>query len=84
VYKLRYKQAIESVWNSLPDEARAEFDRAILQVCEDPYATTKSRNHDDPRDVRRTLTLRHTRTILVIFNTETVKRVRILRITHLG
>jgi mRNA-degrading endonuclease RelE of RelBE toxin-antitoxin system len=60
VYKLRYTEAAEAVWDSLPEQAREEFERAIAAACEDPWARTKPRDGDDPRDVRRLLVLRHT------------------------
>lgn len=81
MYKLRYDKAAEAVWDSLPDEARAELDRALVAVCEDPYAVTEPASEDS--DVKRILTLRHTMTVLVIIQPP-IKRVRILHIHYLG
>lgn len=74
MYSLRYERHVEAVWDSLPDQARDEFDRAIVAVCENPYATTKP--HPKDGDVKRMLVLEHTRAVLVII--EPVRRVRIL------
>jgi hypothetical protein len=41
VYELRYDATIEAVWDSLPEQVRDEFDRAILAACEDPYGATE-------------------------------------------
>jgi hypothetical protein len=82
VYKLRYTLAVESVWDALPDDARDEFERALIRVCEDPYATTGP--HGEDGDVKRILTLQHTRAVIVIIETPTIKRVRIQRLAYLG
>lgn len=83
MYKLRCKPAAEAVWDSLPDEARAELDRAIGDVCEDPYGTTEAPRDDEPHS--RVLVLQHTAVTLVVFDgTPGVQRIRIQNIEHLG
>jgi hypothetical protein len=84
VYKLRYTEAVEAVWDSLPEPARDEFARAITAVCEDPWAQTKPRDGDDPKDVRRLLLLRHTATAMLIMDAPPVRRVYIRHIDYLG
>jgi hypothetical protein len=81
VYKLRYDKAAETVWDSLPDDARAELDRALVAVCEDPFTATEPAGEDG--DVKRILVLRHTMTVLVIIEPP-IKRIRILHINYLG
>jgi hypothetical protein len=84
VYKLRYTEAAEAVWDSLPEQARDEFERALVAVCEDPWVRTKPRNNDDPRDVRRLLLLRLTTTALLIIEGPPVRWVYIRHIDYLG
>ncbi|MGH3311960.1 MAG: hypothetical protein ACRDP3_15470 [Streptomyces sp.] len=79
MYKLRYEADVEAVWNALPDKARHELDAALIDVCRDPYATT--RPHTNDGDVQRVLTLKHTATLLLLI--EPGMRVRILRIRYL-
>jgi len=81
VYELRYDATIEAVWDSLPDQARDEFDRAILAACEDPFGATEPYGIDD--GVTRTLVLTHTVAVLLISQAPR-KILRILQITHLG
>jgi hypothetical protein len=81
VYELRYDPTIEAVWDSLPDQARDEFDRALLDACQDPYGTTDPYGIDD--GVTRTLVLQRTVAVLLISHAPR-KIVRILQITHLG
>lgn len=80
MYSLRYPPHVEAVWDSLPDDARAEFDRAIGAVCEDPFAHTTP--HASDGDVKRLLILDHTRAVLVVIKQP--QRVRILDLKHLG
>lgn len=80
MYLLRYERHVETVWDSLPDDARDEFDRAIVAVCEDPYAATQPYGEDG--DVKRLLVLEHTRTVLVVFKQP--QRVRLLHLAHLA
>ncbi|GAA1065247.1 hypothetical protein [Streptomyces asiaticus] len=80
MYLLRYEPRIEAVWDSLPDQAREEFDRAILAACEDPYASTEP--HPKDGDVKRMLTLQYTRAVLLVFTQP--RRLRILDLKHLG
>lgn len=81
MYELRYDPTIEAVWDSLPEQARDEFDRAILATCEDPFGTTEPYGIDD--GVTRTLVLQRTVAVLLISHTPR-KILRILLITHLG
>ncbi|MCF6524079.1 hypothetical protein [Streptomyces sp. JJ36] len=81
MYKLRYEKAAEVVWDSLPDDARTELDRALIAVCEDPYGTTEPAGEDG--DVKRILTLRYTMCVLVAIQPP-IQRVRILHISYLG
>ena len=83
MYKLRYTASAEAVWDSLPDDARAELDAAIADVCENPYKAADPRS-DDPRDVERTLTLQYTVVALVVIDGPPVQRVRLTSIDHLG
>jgi hypothetical protein len=81
VYELRYDATIEAVWDSLPEQVRDEFDRAILAACEDPYGATEPYGIDD--GVTRTLVLQSTVAVLLITQAPH-KILRILLITHLG
>lgn len=81
MYELRYDPTIEAVWDSLPDQARDEFDRAILAACENPYSATEPYGIDD--GVTRTLVLQRTVAVLLITHAPR-KTLRILQITHLG
>jgi hypothetical protein len=81
VYELRYDPTIEAVWDSLPEPARDEFDRAILAACEGPYDATEPYGIDD--GVTRTLVLQSTVAVLLISHAPR-KILRILQITHLG
>mgnify|MGYP001585784016 CR=1 FL=1 len=81
MYELRYDPTIDAVWDSLPDRARDEFDRAILAACEDPFGATEPYGIDD--GVTRTLVLAHTVAVLLITQVPR-KTLRILQITHLG
>ncbi|MGW5733044.1 MULTISPECIES: type II toxin-antitoxin system RelE family toxin [Streptomyces] len=83
MYKLRYSEAAEEVWDSLPDVARDEFERAIVAVCEDPYAKTESHGGDDA-DVKRILTLEYTAAMIVVIEVPTGKRVRVTRLRYIG
>ncbi|MGW4075964.1 hypothetical protein ACWELB_21045 [Streptomyces asiaticus] len=80
MYSLRYEGDVATVWDSLPDAARAEFDRAIFAVCEDPYATTAPYATDG--DVKRLLVLDHSVAVLVIFK-HPLLRVRVLELKYL-
>ncbi|MFE9003137.1 hypothetical protein ACFYOY_13490 [Streptomyces sp. NPDC007875] len=80
MYRLNYPHHVEAVWDSLPDDARAEFGRAIASVCEDPFAHTMP--HAGDGDVKRLLILDHTRAVLVVIKYP--QRVRILDLKHLG
>lgn len=80
MYSLRYPPHVEAVWDSLPDDARAEFDGAISAVCEDPFATTTP--HQADGDIKRLLILKRTRAVLVVFKQP--QRVRILDLKHLA
>jgi hypothetical protein len=82
VYSLRYERHVEPVWDALPDDAREEFDRAILAACEDPYAHTQPYTTDG--EVKRVITTQHTRAVLVIINAPPIQRIRILDLTYLG
>lgn len=81
MYELRYDATVEAVWDSLPDQAREEFDRAILAVCQDPYGTTEPYGIDD--GVTRTLIRPHTVAVLLISQAPR-QLLRILQVTHLG
>ncbi|UPZ27690.1 hypothetical protein MUK60_07560 [Streptomyces sp. LRE541] len=81
MYELRYDPTIEAVWDSLPEPARDEFDRAILAACENPYGATEPYGIDD--GITRTLVLDHTVAVLLVTQTPR-QTVRILQITHLG
>lgn len=81
MFKLRYSDAVEAVWDSLPDEAREELDQAIPDVCADPYARTLERRGDK---YRRTLTLMHTVIGLLIIDAPPIQRVYIKSIDYLG
>ncbi|MGV9352328.1 hypothetical protein [Streptomyces misionensis] len=84
MYKLRYTEAVEAVWDSLPDGAREEFEHAIAAACEDPWAKTQPRDEDDPQDVRRLLILRHTATALLIIEGPPIRWVYARHIDYLG
>lgn len=81
MYELRYDPTIEAVWDSLPDQARDEFDRAILAACEDPFEATEPYGIED--GVPRTLVLQRTVAVLLITQAPR-KTLRILQVTHLG
>jgi hypothetical protein len=81
VYELRYDPIIEAVWDSLPEQARDRFDRAILAACEDPFGTTEPYGIDD--GITRTLVLSDTTAVLLVSHAPR-KILRILQITHLG
>lgn len=81
MYELRYDVIIEAVWDSLPEPARDEFDRAILAACQDPYGTTEPYGIDD--GVTRTLALTHSVTVLLLVHAPR-KTLRVLQITHLA
>lgn len=81
MYELRYDATIEAVWDSLPETARDELDRAIYAACQDPYGTTQPYGIDD--GVTRTLVLTHSLAVLLISQAPR-KTLRILQITHLG
>ncbi|MEU7154742.1 hypothetical protein [Streptomyces sp. NPDC045470] len=81
MYKLRYEESVQAVWDSLPDEARNELDHAVLKICENPYEGT--REIPGSGGVKRSRTLRHTRVIFVVFEAP-IGRVRILRIESLN
>lgn len=81
MYKLRHERAAEAVWDALPDDARTEFDRALVAVCEDPYATTEAAGEDS--DVKRILTLRHSMVVVLVIRPP-IGRVRIMNIRYLG
>ncbi|MET8956729.1 hypothetical protein [Streptomyces sp. NPDC004533] len=83
MYKLRYTEAVEAVWDSLPEQANDEFSRAIGAVCEDPWARTEPHS-EDPRDVRRVLRLDHTVAALLIMDAPPIRRVYIRHIDYLG
>ncbi|MEU5976360.1 hypothetical protein [Streptomyces sp. NPDC047315] len=80
MYELRYDRVIESVWDSLPQTARDEFDQALLHACNDPHTATEPYGVDD--GVTRTLILTHTIAVLLITHAPR-KTLRILQITHL-
>ncbi|WP_327350621.1 hypothetical protein [Streptomyces sp. NBC_01304] len=81
MYELRYDATVEAVWDSLPQQARDEFDRAVHAACEDPYGATEPYGIDD--GVTRTLVLE--RTVAVLLLTHAPRQLlRILQITHLG
>ncbi|PJE97610.1 hypothetical protein CUT44_10700 [Streptomyces carminius] len=82
MYKLRYDAAVEAVWDSLPDDARQELDRAVLGVCEDPYESTEPHSDDEP--YRRVLVLRHTAVALLIMDAPPIRRVYIRHIDLIG
>lgn len=81
MYELRYDPTIEAVWDSLPEDARDEFDRAILAACQDPYGSTEPYGIDD--GVTRTLVLTRSLAVLLLNHAPT-KTLRILQITYLG
>ncbi|MFL4904862.1 hypothetical protein ACJ6WF_17145 [Streptomyces sp. MMS24-I2-30] len=83
MYKLRHTAAVEAVWDSLPAPADEEFSRAIIAVCEDPWAHTEPRD-GDPRDVRRILILQHTVATLLIMDAPPVRRVYLRHVDYLG
>lgn len=80
MYELRYDPTIEAVWDSLPDQARDEFDQAILAACEDPIGSTEPWGIDD--GITRTLVRTHVFAMLLVTETPD-KTVRILDITYL-
>lgn len=81
MYKLRYTPAVEAVWDSLRGEARAELDEALRHLIEDPRDGAQP--HPDDPDVKFILTLKHTAVVFVIFETPTIKRIRLLGIEPL-
>lgn len=81
MFKLRYSDAVEAVWDSLPDDAREELDRVIPDVCTDPYARSMERRGDR---YRRTLTLRHTVITLLVVDAPSARRVYLKSIDYLG
>ncbi|MPY47102.1 type II toxin-antitoxin system RelE family toxin [Streptomyces acidicola] len=83
MYKLRYSKAVEAVWDALPDDARAELDRALIGICQDPWAHTEPRS-DDLRDVERTCALQHTAIALLVIAAPPVRRVYLRNIDYLG
>ncbi|NEA52381.1 hypothetical protein [Streptomyces sp. SID10815] len=83
MYKLRYSPPVEAVWDSLPDQARDEFTRAIAAACDDPWKHTKPRG-EDPRDVRRILHLQHTVAGLLIMEAATFGRIYVDSLDYLS
>lgn len=83
MYKLRYSPAVEAVWDALPDEARAELDGALVELCHDPFARPEPRGGERD-DVARLLTLRHTVVSVVVITAPPVRRVYLRHIHHLG
>jgi hypothetical protein len=83
VYKLDYSKAVEAVWDALPDEARAELERALVVICQAPWTHTEPRS-DDHYDVERTRALKHTALALLVIDEPPVRRVYLLNIDYLG
>lgn len=83
MYKLRYSKAVEAVWDSLPDEASAELDRALIVICQAPWTHTQPRG-DDHYDAERTRALQHTALALLVIEAPPVRRVLLLNIDYLG
>jgi hypothetical protein len=83
VYLLRYSKAVEAVWDSLPDDARAELDRALVVLCQAPWTHTEPRS-DDPNDVQRTRALQHTALAIVIVDEPPARQVYLRNIDYLG
>ncbi|GAA0501250.1 hypothetical protein [Streptomyces olivaceiscleroticus] len=80
MYELRYDPTVEAVWDSLPETARDELDRAILAACQDPQAATEPYGEDD--GVMRSLVLPHVMAVLLV-NHAPRQTVRILQISYL-
>lgn len=83
MYKLRYSKAVEAVWDALPDDARAELDRALVVICQAPWTHTEPRS-DDAYDVERTRALQHTAIALLVIDAPPVRRVLLRNIDYLG
>ncbi|WPO69948.1 hypothetical protein [Streptomyces sp. KN37] len=84
MYKLHSTKAADAVWESLPDEALREFNEAIRLACEDPWVHTEPRERDDPRDVRRTITLQHTVAALLIIEGPPLRWLYLRNLDDLG
>lgn len=84
MYKLRYEPPVEAVWDSLPGDAREEFDHAIRLACQDPWTHTRPRSDDDHRDVRRALSLQLTYSTLIVIDAPHLRRLLLRRIHYLG
>lgn len=83
MYKLDYSKAVEAVWDALPDEARAELERALVVICQAPWTHTEPRS-DDVYDAERTRALQHTALALLVIDAPPVRRVYLLNIDYLG
>ena len=83
MYKLRYSKAVEAVWDALPDDARAELDRSLVEICQAPWTHTEPRG-DDLYDVERTRALEYTALALLVIEAPPVRRVLLLNIDYLG
>jgi hypothetical protein len=83
VYRLHYPKAVEAVWDALPEEARAEVDRALVVICQAPWTHTEPRG-DDHYDVERTRALQHTTLALLVIEAPPVRRVYLRNIDYLG
>lgn len=81
MYELRYDPTVEAVWDSLPETARDELDRAVLAACQDPYAATVPYGEDD--GVVRSLVLPRVMAVLLVSHVPR-QMVRLLQISYLG
>jgi hypothetical protein len=83
VYKLGYPKAVEAVWDSLPDEAKTELERALVVICQAPWTHTQPRS-DDHYDAERTRALQHTALALLVLDEPPARWVYLLNIDYLG
>jgi hypothetical protein len=84
VYQLDYPKAVEAVWDALPDEAKAELERALVVICQAPWTHTQPRSSDDLYDIERTRALQHTALALLVIDQPPIRRVYLLNIDYLG
>lgn len=83
MYLLRYSKAVEAVWDALPDDARAELERALVVICQAPWTHTEPRS-DDPRDAERTRALQHTAIAVLVIDEPSGRLVYLANIDYLG
>ena len=83
MYQLRYSKAVEAVWDALPDDARAELDRALVVICQAPWTHTEPRS-DDPHDMERARALQHTAIAVLVIDAPPARRIYLRNIEYLG